>query len=199
MLDEKPNLAATISSRICHDLISPIGAISNGLELLELSGVQQSPEIRLISESAKNANARIKFLRLAFGNIDSGANVSMAEVNDILSDYYSDPRIKLNWAIGTAVARSDLRVLFLLLLCAEKIAPYDAAINVSEHHNGYEIGIKSGVLKTERFLDFETQKLLPQDGPSLVQFTFTQVQVDQLQYSLVLNQTDNQVTIKVLT
>ena len=199
MLDEKPNIAATIISRICHDLISPIGAISNGLELLELSGVPQGPEIKLISESAKNASARIRFLRLAFGNIDSGASVSTVEMNDILSGYYSDPRIKLNWSIKAAVARSDLRVLFLLLLCAEKIAPFDVVISVSKHHNGYEVEIKSKGMKTEGFLDFEAHKLLPQDGPSLVQFSFTQTQVDQLQYSLKLEQIDDQVTIKVLT
>jgi histidine phosphotransferase ChpT len=199
MLDNKSDIATIISSRICHDLISPIGAISNGLELLELSGMSQSPEIRLIAESAKNANARIRFLRLAFGSIDKGAIVSMAEVLDILADYYNSPHIKINWAINTDLARDDLRILFLLLLCAEKITPYETVISIAEYNNVYEILTTGEVLKTEDFLDFETQKLRPQDSPSLVQFTFAQAQLDHLQYSLELKQTDNHLSIKILT
>ncbi len=56
------NLATLIGSRICHDLISPIGAIHNGLELLELSGgMSQTPEMQLIVESCANARARVTF------------------------------------------------------------------------------------------------------------------------------------------
>lgn len=53
------NLAALIGSRICHDLISPIGAINNGLELLGMSGNRmEGPEIDLIGQSVQNASAR---------------------------------------------------------------------------------------------------------------------------------------------
>ncbi|MEO0403208.1 MAG: histidine phosphotransferase, partial [Pseudomonadota bacterium] len=61
------NLAALIGSRICHDLISPIGAINNGLELLGMSDQRDGPEIDLISESVENASARIRFFRIAYG------------------------------------------------------------------------------------------------------------------------------------
>lgn len=57
------NLAALIGSRICHDLISPIGAINNGLELLGMSDTPEGPELELISESVGNASARIRFFR----------------------------------------------------------------------------------------------------------------------------------------
>ena len=57
------NLAALIGSRICHDLISPIGAINNGLELLGMSDAREGPELELISESVGNASARIRFFR----------------------------------------------------------------------------------------------------------------------------------------
>ncbi|MEP3017383.1 MAG: histidine phosphotransferase, partial [Tateyamaria sp.] len=54
------NLGALIGSRICHDLISPIGAINNGLELLGMSNEREGPELDLISESVGNASARIR-------------------------------------------------------------------------------------------------------------------------------------------
>ena len=59
------DLAALVSSRICHDLISPIGAINNGLELLNMSGLaHDGPEIQLIGDSVKSARARIRFFRI---------------------------------------------------------------------------------------------------------------------------------------
>ena len=67
MWQSNHNLASLIGSRICHDLISPIGAICNGLELMQLDGRPISPEMTLISESVNHANARIRFLRVAFG------------------------------------------------------------------------------------------------------------------------------------
>lgn len=55
------NYAALIGSRICHDLISPIGAINNGLELIEMSAPSLGPEMALISDSVTSASARIRF------------------------------------------------------------------------------------------------------------------------------------------
>ena len=59
------NLAALIGSRICHDLISPIGAINNGLELLGMTGSSEGPELQLITDSVGSATARIRFFRIA--------------------------------------------------------------------------------------------------------------------------------------
>ena len=60
----RPDIAALVGSRICHDLISPIGAIGNGVELIGLTENTSSPELALISESVDNANARIRFFRV---------------------------------------------------------------------------------------------------------------------------------------
>ena len=59
-MPDKPDLTALLGSRICHDLISPIGAISNGVELLLMDNVAKGPEMTLIAESVANANARIR-------------------------------------------------------------------------------------------------------------------------------------------
>ena len=67
MTQDAIELNDLIGSRICHDLISPLGAIGNGVELLTMSGMTEVPEMTLISESVENANARIRFFRIAFG------------------------------------------------------------------------------------------------------------------------------------
>ena len=83
---ECPDLAALIGSRICHDLISPIGAIGNGLELLSMSGAG-GPEVALISDSVANANARIRFFRIAFGHASPEQGTSRSEILSILQGY----------------------------------------------------------------------------------------------------------------
>ena len=79
------SLAALISSRICHDLISPIGAINNGLELLRMSVQRDGPEMDLIAQSVQNASARIRFFRVAYGAA-SDQPMGRAEVVTILRD-----------------------------------------------------------------------------------------------------------------
>ena len=74
------NINALIGSRICHDLINPLGAISNGIELLEMAGVAQGPEMSLVSDSVENATAKLKMLRLAFGAASPDQTVSRQEV-----------------------------------------------------------------------------------------------------------------------
>ena len=77
-MSNSPDLAALLGSRICHDLISPIGAIGNGVELMLMDGAGRAPEVALISESVDAANARIRFFRVAYG-VSSPASRSRAE------------------------------------------------------------------------------------------------------------------------
>ena len=60
-----PDLAALLCSRVCHDIISPVGAINNGLELLDEGGADEDA-MKLIRQSARNASARLQFARIAF-------------------------------------------------------------------------------------------------------------------------------------
>ncbi len=85
-MQDKPDLAALIGSRICHDLISPIGAIGNGVELLMMDGAAKTPELALIAESVANANARIRFFRVAFGAAGGDQRIAKGEVAGIIAD-----------------------------------------------------------------------------------------------------------------
>ena len=82
------DLAALVSSRICNDLIYPIGAINNGLELLNMFGlVHDGPEIQLIGNSVKSASTRIQFFRIAFGAASEDV-IGQTEVVSILGDMF---------------------------------------------------------------------------------------------------------------
>lgn len=75
-----PNLSALRGSRICHDLINPLGAIGNGVELLGLAGVGSGPEMDLLNDSVLNATSKLKFLRLAVGAATADQRVARTEI-----------------------------------------------------------------------------------------------------------------------
>ena len=122
-------LNALIGSRICHDLISPLGAIGNGVELLEMSGVEATPEITLISQSVDNANARIRYFRVAFGAASEGAMCGNAELRSILGDLFKPThRIKVDWRVSEDITRAEAKLAFLLVLCLESALPWGGKV-----------------------------------------------------------------------
>ena len=105
MGDSDVNLAELIGSRICHDLISPIGAITNGLELLDMVGGTQGPEMDLISGSVGSAGARIRFFRVAFGSA-SDQPLGRTEVAELLKDVERAGRVRVNWNLTSGATQS---------------------------------------------------------------------------------------------
>jgi histidine phosphotransferase ChpT len=128
-MSEKPDLAALIGARICHDLISPIGAIGNGIELLTLAGSAHGPEIALISESVANASARIRFFRVAFGAASPAQRMAAKEIRTILADLAQGGRVQFDWRGPPDLARADARMAFLMILCLETALPYGGQIS----------------------------------------------------------------------
>lgn len=126
-----PDLDALLGSRICHDLISPLGAISNGMELLAMSGAAQGPEFALIAESVENANARIRFFRVAFGVATPGQTVNSGEVRSILAALSAGGRTTLVWAPREGVDRGVLKLAFLLVQCLETAMPWGGTVDIT--------------------------------------------------------------------
>ena len=90
-------LSNLIGSRICHDLISPIGAINNGLELIEIKGDQVGSEMRLIEQSCAAASARIQFFRIAYGAALDGQIISNRETVQIINGAIQSNRLAVLW------------------------------------------------------------------------------------------------------
>ncbi|MBJ3762858.1 histidine phosphotransferase [Maribius pontilimi] len=123
-------LSALLGSRICHDLISPLGAIGNGVELLQMSGLGDSPELSLISESVEHANARIRLFRVAFGAPSPEQHIARSEVQSVLAPISSARKLDIAWDPPADMPRDLARLVFLLLLCCETALPYGGAIAV---------------------------------------------------------------------
>ncbi|TMV42546.1 hypothetical protein FGG78_41795, partial [Thioclava sp. BHET1] len=113
-MTEKQDLTALLGSRICHDLISPLGAIGNGVELLAMSGQALSPEMQLIAESAAQANARIRYFRIAFGAAQGNQRIGQAELVGLLADLGRGSRICVDWLVRGDQSRPAVKLAFLL-------------------------------------------------------------------------------------
>ena len=126
----RPDLAALVGSRICHDLISPIGAISNGVELLSLTDGDTHAEMDLIKQSVENASARIRYFRIAYGAFASEQTVGRSEILSILSAYARGGRINYIWQIPGDQPRSMVRAAFLVLQAMETTMPLGGDIRI---------------------------------------------------------------------
>lgn len=125
------DIASLVGSRICHDLISPIGAISNGVELIGMTQGTDGAEMSLINDSVQNANARIRFFRVAYGSATPEQQISRKEILSILSDQARGGRLTYYWQIEEDIKRLEARAVFLLLQCFECALPRGGDIAIS--------------------------------------------------------------------
>jgi histidine phosphotransferase ChpT len=126
------DLNALLGSRICHDLISPLGAIGNGVELLTMSGSASAPEVALIAESVENANARIRLYRIAFGIASDRQGLGASEIRSILSEVYGKSRLVASWQVDSDCTRSEAKLAFLVILCFETALPWGGRVTIQQ-------------------------------------------------------------------
>ena len=129
------DLAALLCSKVCHDVISPVGAIVNGLEVLE---DEKDAEMRnfaldLIKKSANTASAKLQFCRLAFGAAGSaGAMIDTGDAENVARGLFADEKTKLKWdATRVLMAKNKVKLLLNLCLIASAAIPRGGVIHVS--------------------------------------------------------------------
>ena len=166
------NLAALIGSRICHDLISPIGAITNGLELMQMSGAALTPELALVSDSVENANARIRFFRVAYGMASEQQMMGRAEIVSILKAMAQGARVSFHWGPLEDLPRVEVRLAFLALQCLETAMPYGGRISLTREGGLWAISGSADKLRQTPDLweALETPGTGIEVSPSEVQF-----------------------------
>lgn len=125
----RPDLATLVGSRICHDLISPIGAIGNGLELLSLTDGDTGPEMDLINDSVQKANARIRFYRIAYGAASADQLLSNNEILSFITILARGGRFTYFWQVDQDRPRREVRCALLLLQCFEAAMPIGGDIH----------------------------------------------------------------------
>ncbi|MEO1732502.1 MAG: histidine phosphotransferase family protein [Pseudomonadota bacterium] len=191
------SLAQLVSSRICHDLISPVGAIHNGLELLSLQGDLGAGEMVLIADSVAHAEARVRFFRLAYGSAGDGI-VELTEIRSILdTPVMGNPRLHVTWSGPAGAMRRDVQLAFLALQCVEHAMPYGGTINISQDANVWRVVGTADRLKVEAALwaALETPSDTPNVTAAQVQFALLPAILSDHGRALQVAVTDTMVSI----
>jgi histidine phosphotransferase ChpT len=129
-------LAALISSRICHDIINPVGAIYNGLEVLDDDNDEQSRAyaLEVIRDFTIQASAKVQFARFAFGAAGSaGSLIELGSAEQIARGFLGGRgKHKLTWAVPAGhMAKDRVKLLLNLIACAVTALPRGGEIVAS--------------------------------------------------------------------
>ena len=132
---EALDLAALLCSRVCHDIISPVGAIINGLEVLDEDNSDDMREFAfgLIRRSASQASAKLQFARLAFGAAGSaGAEIDLADAEKVARGYMQGEKAEFAWESPRVLMPKNLvKLLLNLILLAAAAIPRGGSIKVT--------------------------------------------------------------------
>lgn len=151
------DLAALLCSRVCHDVISPVGAIGNGLEVLDEddSGDMREVAIELIRSSARTAANRLKFARLAFGFGGSlGAEIDLTEAEAVARAYVETERTKLVWTVPPGLMAKDrVKLLLTLLAVAGQAIPGGGILTAAAEGEGVSVAATGSRLRVPAGLE----------------------------------------------
>jgi histidine phosphotransferase ChpT len=127
------DLAALLCSRVCHDVINPVGAIVNGLEVLddENDASMKAFALELIKKSSKTASARLQFARIAFGAAGSaGASIDLGDAENVARGFIHDDKVALTWsAPRLLMPKNKVKLLLNLLVVATSTIPRGGTID----------------------------------------------------------------------
>ncbi len=140
------SLSALMSSRLCHDLVNPIGALASGLEVLcdpEMDEAMKEAAVDLIKASAEKSVALLKYARLAYGAAGAaGAELPFNEARNVLTALLAWTKASLDWRIVSGQAPKDeVKAVLVLGAAAADCVPRGGAVLIDGGQGAYEIRV----------------------------------------------------------
>jgi histidine phosphotransferase ChpT len=138
------DLAALLCSKVCHDLISPAGAIANGLELLDEDPDEETAKVAmdLIRSSSSSATGKLQFARIAFGAAGSAAaEIDTGDAEAVARGYFAnEKKAKLEWqGERMLLPKNHVKLLLNLLLVAHGAIPRGGVIRAEIARSGSKL------------------------------------------------------------
>jgi histidine phosphotransferase ChpT len=162
-------LAALLCSRVCHDLISPVGAIVNGLEVLDDNPKPEDREfaLDLIRKSAKTASARLQFCRLAFGAAGSaGAQIDLGDALNMARGHIEDGKCTITWNLPRLLLpKNRVKLLLNMLIIAQQTIPRGGVLAVDPIGEGETMAFRVTATGLNARLPQNIAALLSGDQP----------------------------------
>ncbi len=132
-----------LCSKLCHDLVSPVGAINNGVELVnDVGGSVLDDAMQLIANSAEQASRKLRLFRVCYGRAGSDPGVGINDVRAVAEAYLSGGRVQIDWPsahpAGLAEHRGALKVLLNMVMLAEECLPYGGMVRIETDSAGVQ-------------------------------------------------------------
>lgn len=148
------DLASLLASRLCHDVVGPVGAIQNGLELMAEDESMAEMALELIRKSARQASAKLQFARMAYGAAGGAEVLDPGEAGRLTADIFDGERATLEWEWnGAAAPRAEIKLAMLLATFALTAVPRGGVVTVRRAEPGVEVEARSETVRTPPFAE----------------------------------------------
>ncbi|MBJ3775163.1 histidine phosphotransferase family protein [Acuticoccus mangrovi] len=152
------DLASLLASRLCHDVVGPVGAIQNGLELMAEDDAMTDMALDLIKKSAAQATAKLQYARIAYGAAGGADVIDPGEAGRLTALVFAGERASLDWQWqGAAEPRTTVKLGMLLATYALGAVPRGGTITVRYEDGVIEVAAEGPQLRTPQFLDVVTE------------------------------------------
>ncbi len=159
---------ALMCSRLCHDVIGPVGAIINGLEVLDDDDDEEMRKVAfdLIRKSARQASAKLQLCRLAFGAAGSaGADLDLGDAEQVVRAFIADSNVELEWAVPHETRpKNQVKLLLNLVLIALGGIPRGGALTVSLSGTSMSLRAEGQGAKVSQEVSSMLAGDVPEDG-----------------------------------
>lgn len=151
------DLASLLASRLCHDVVGPVGAIQNGLELMAEDESMTEMAMDLIRKSAAQATAKLQYARMAYGAAGGAELLDPAEAGRLTAAVFSGERATLDWTWnGAAHPRAPVKLAMLLATYALGAVPRGGTVTVRHENGQIDVDAAGPQMRTPPFLDLVT-------------------------------------------
>lgn len=152
------DLASLLASRLCHDIVGPVGAIQNGLELMAEDESMAEMAMDLIKKSARQASDKLQYARMAYGAAGGADLLDPAEAGRLTGALFQGERATLEWTwAGEAQPRVLVKMAMLLATYALAAVPRGGTVTVANTDAGLEVSAVGETLRTPPFLDLVSE------------------------------------------
>ena len=136
-------LASLLASRLCHDLVGPLGAVDNGLELMAENGEMAGEAMTLAQRSARRATGRLQLFRFAFGAAGGEDSFGPGEARALATDCLQTPQLEIDWPSAMELPSGAARLLLNLLILGSECLPRGGRLAVSRSDGGLVIACEA--------------------------------------------------------
>jgi histidine phosphotransferase ChpT len=201
------DLASLISSRICHDLISPIGALNTAIEVLDDTESKEMHEdaLKLIKLAASEASAKLSYLRIALGtNSTSKGVMKLDKLKLITENMFNTEKFSFNWDVSEIkLEKSIARILLNILMLSIQSIPRGGKVTIKIEEKSDKLKLVTSANGIKSRLDKQTEDAFKGIIPSeeidgrVIQSFFTGVLIDDLNGRIEAFKTDGNVIFNV--